>query len=647
MAAPDVVVIGAGVAGLAAAIEAARRGLRTTVLDGEGPGGQVLNAGSMEHVPGVAAGVRGPDFVARLVDQAVAGGVAINYAWATAIDTAAGGGFIVRSDAGTHECRGVIVAAGGRPRLLGVPGESELMHRGISYCAECDGNLFARRDVVVVGGGDHALESAAHLSSRVASVTIVHRGDRFRAAPGLVRAALQAPNVSVAWNSTLVRVEGDEVVRGAVVDGPAGQERLDVTGVFVAIGLDQDNHFVGDLVELAADGRVAVDATLATSLPGVYAAGMCRTGSADQVSAAVGDGVTAARNLSEWLDPRPVRATGTPAPSSADSGVSVDTYDDMATAMMRRCEQLDPVAFVDATTCEAWGDGLPFAPFDRLRLDAALDAAGLERAEPIGGLGLDAGAICAIALSAGCEPVLVPAVIAAVRAIGEQQQQVGAGRVLDPESAHAVIVNGPARQALSVNSGLGAFGPGFPANATLGRALQLVLRAGGMRKATGFGDPSQYASCFAEDEGDDWDPYHVERGFDRQRSTVGVLTYRKAGRSFDRTSTSLDQYFERLSLFVRDSPSATDWFGDDPLAMLVAVSPEWRRQLVDEGWTKQDVRSELFRRASAPNAFGRTPSIESEDSIAVIGCGGPADASTWFFVGVAGRPTMHELTGID
>ena len=305
---------------------------------------------------------------------------------------------------------------------------------------------------------------------------------------------------------------------------------------------------------------------------------------------------------------------------------------------------LDVDAFVDASTAEPWGDGLPFEPFDESAHAAALSQLGLDGAAPVGSLPITAAELCAVALLAGCRPLLLPAVLGAVRDVDDHLAAVGRERALDPEASRAVFLNGPARERLGINSGLGLMGPGFPANATIGRALQLALRYCGMGRARQFGDPAQYTLAFGEDEREDWVPYHVQRGYAPADSTVSVFTYRKAGRVFDRTSRSVDEGLDKVALYLRDYASATDWFGEQPLSMLVAIGEEWRRQFDAEGLTKTQIRDEIFGRSVDPERPGRTPRFAAAEDLSLVGCGGPADASIWFFVGTAGGPTIRQIS---
>jgi thioredoxin reductase (NADPH) len=301
----EVAVLGTGVAGLASAIEVARLGRSVVTLDRMGPGGQVMNAGSLGHVPGLTAEARGSDLIGRLVDQAVERDVALEFGDVSAV-AARGSGFEVTSDSGSFSVAGVVVALGARDATLGIPGEDTFHGRGVSYCAQCDGDLFRGGNVAVVGGGDAALEAAAHLASRTARVTILHRGTQFSAADELRAAGVSPGNVSVRWQTEVLSVEGDDRVRSIQVQAKDKNtaEAVSIDGIFLAVGADPQNEPVAALVDLDHDGRIPVDARLSTAVPGLYAAGMCRANSADQIATALGDGVAAARGLHAWLPGR-------------------------------------------------------------------------------------------------------------------------------------------------------------------------------------------------------------------------------------------------------------------------------------------------------------------------------------------------------
>jgi thioredoxin reductase (NADPH) len=299
----DVAVLGAGVAGLASSVELARLGHRVVVLDRLGPGGQVMNAGSLGHVPGIEDEVRGSDLVGRIVDQAISREVRIEFGDVNRLALRENG-FEVTFDSGELAVLGVVAALGARDASLGIPGEERFEGRGVSHCAQCDGDMFAGGDVAVVGGGDTALEAAAHLAQRTRHVTIVHRGSTFSAARELGEAGLSPDNVDVRWQSEVLTIDGDDRVRSVQVQSKGTLDTIAIDGVFLAVGSVAQNEPLLDVVTLDPKGRLPVDARLATAVPGLYAAGMCRTNSGDQISTALGDGVMAARELHRWLEGR-------------------------------------------------------------------------------------------------------------------------------------------------------------------------------------------------------------------------------------------------------------------------------------------------------------------------------------------------------
>jgi hypothetical protein len=240
---------------------------------------------------------------------------------------------------------------------------------------------------------------------------------------------------------------------------------------------------------------------------------------------------------------------------------------------------------------------------------------------------------------AGGAPLYLPVVLAATEAFFVD----GEGRVAARGSdAQCVIVNGPIAQDLTINGYFGAFGPGWRANATIGRALRLIVTAGSGRGVSPFGDASQYTFCFAEDLGDSgWTPLHVDLGFSAGSSTVTVHSVRKAGRNFDRTSASPEAHAERWGLFLRDDVGATHWEEDQDVVIVLVVSHEWRRQLVDAGWSKDDFRAALYPLLVAPPSPAGVPLRLAEHDLTIISAGGPAEATGWSLVGYGVRPATR------
>jgi thioredoxin reductase (NADPH) len=295
----DLLILGAGVAGLSAAVHAARLGLSVRVLDRMGPGGQVMNAGALGGVPGLPKGVIGADLIGRLTDQAV--DREVDVAFGDVVEVVSEGGFVVRTDADSYEASAVVSALGTRPRPMGVRREDELEGKGLSHCAQCDGDLFRGDDVIVVGGGDAALHAAAHLAGRARTVTIVHRGSVFDGAKELVVGATSAPNVNVLWGAEVRALIGEERLTGVIVSCNGEEQQLKADGIFPEVGRLPHNDALAHIVELDATGRIVVNSSMATSHPGVFAAGACRAGDCGEIITSMADGVAAAISAGAWL----------------------------------------------------------------------------------------------------------------------------------------------------------------------------------------------------------------------------------------------------------------------------------------------------------------------------------------------------------
>jgi len=298
----DLLVVGAGPAGLAAAAYGARAGLRTLVLERGTPGGQIATVDLVENYPGFPEGLAGWELAERLRGQAERFGAHI------VAGEVGGDGFDLVSPLKTvlgRKGRAVVLATGAAPRKLDVPGEDRLRGRGVSYCATCDGAFFRGRRVTVIGGGDSALTEALYLSRVAAWVTIVHRRDSFRAVADLVQRVKARSNVDVLWNKVVVGIEGGDKVQAVrlrdVRNG--GEQTLETDGVFIYVGLEPATDFLKGTVDLDPDGYIRTDEFLRTNLPFVYAAGDVRRKSLRQVVTAVADGalaaMTAERDLSE------------------------------------------------------------------------------------------------------------------------------------------------------------------------------------------------------------------------------------------------------------------------------------------------------------------------------------------------------------
>ena len=290
----DVLVIGAGPAGLTAGLYASRAGWRAACLERLAPGGQAALTSRVENYPGFEEPVSGFELTRRMEAQARQFGMEIVRDEAEDLSSGPDGA-VVKAAADTFEARAVVVASGARPRKLGVPGEEELTGRGVSYCATCDGPFFKGQAVAVVGGGDSALEEAVFLARLCSRVYVVHRRDEFRAVRVLVDRALSHENIVPVWGSVVTRIVGSEGVEAMEVRNVAtgAAQRLDVAGVFMYVGLLPNSEFLAGRVAVDEAGYVITDEDMLTSAPGVFAAGDVRKKSLRQISTAVGDGAIA------------------------------------------------------------------------------------------------------------------------------------------------------------------------------------------------------------------------------------------------------------------------------------------------------------------------------------------------------------------
>jgi thioredoxin reductase (NADPH) len=298
----EVVVIGAGVAGLTAALFSARYGRKTVVIDQMGMGGQILNVHRIDNYPGFPEGVGGFDLGPRIQEQAEAAGAEFAFDEVVGLERH-GDRFLVRCADADRTARAVIVAAGSSFRTLGIPGEEEFLGRGVSHCASCDGSFFIDQEVCVVGGGDSAFDEAVVLAEYASNITVYYRGETPRAQKAVLDAARATPKIAVETNTLVEALLGDDGVSGVRLrDSKTGATReRALKGVFIFAGLDPNTAFLQGVVDLDPAGHIVTDVCMRTSLPGVFAAGDIRQHSVAQLAAAAGDGATAAITAHRWL----------------------------------------------------------------------------------------------------------------------------------------------------------------------------------------------------------------------------------------------------------------------------------------------------------------------------------------------------------
>jgi thioredoxin reductase (NADPH) len=299
----DVIIIGGGPAGLTAGLYAARSRLDVLLLEKLMPGGQAVTTSMVENYPGFEEGISGPDLMARMEQQARRFGLNVEIAQVERV-TLDGERKNAVADDKQYSATALIVASGARPRLLGVPGEKELKGKGVSYCATCDGAFFRGKVVAVVGGGDSAVEEAVYLTKFAEKVFIIHRRDQLRAAQLVQERALQHDRIEVLWDSVVTRINGEQLVQSiGVKNVKTGQEyQLDVSGVFMYVGVTPSSDFFDFPIDKDAGGFLITDQNMQTSVDGIYAAGDVRSKPFRQIVNATGEGAMAAFTAEKYLE---------------------------------------------------------------------------------------------------------------------------------------------------------------------------------------------------------------------------------------------------------------------------------------------------------------------------------------------------------
>ena len=300
----DVVIVGSGPAGYTAAIYAARAQLNPVILAGSvTAGGALMNTTEVENYPGFITGIMGPELMNQMQEQAERFGTDIRYEDVTALELEGDVKRITTSD-GVYEARTVIISTGSEYRHLGIDGEERLSGHGVSYCATCDGFFFKDQDIVVVGGGDSAMEEATFLTRFARSVTVVHRRDELRASAVMAKRAQEDPKISFAWNSRVVELDGEDSLTGVTLEDTVtgDRRRLEATGLFVAIGQVPRSELVADVLELDEAGYIKVEApSQRTRIPGVFACGDVADPTYQQAITAAGSGCRAALDAEHYL----------------------------------------------------------------------------------------------------------------------------------------------------------------------------------------------------------------------------------------------------------------------------------------------------------------------------------------------------------
>ncbi len=298
----EVIILGSGCAGLTAALYAARSNLSPLVITGNEFGGQIATTTDVENYPGFPNGLQGPELTEQMKQQAERFGARLEYDEVIEVDLKAGP-LVIKTHSATYETKSLIVATGASPRKLGVPGELELTGRGVSYCATCDGFFFRGKEIMVVGGGDSALQEGLFLTKFGSHVTVVHRRDQLRAGPALVEKAQRNEKMSFLWNKMVTQVSGNGAVKDVtlkdIVTGELSEAKVD--GLFIYIGhLPNTALFKGQL-DMDHEGYLIVDPYLHTNLPGVFAAGEVHDKHFRQAIVSAGFGCMAAMEAEKYL----------------------------------------------------------------------------------------------------------------------------------------------------------------------------------------------------------------------------------------------------------------------------------------------------------------------------------------------------------
>ena len=298
----DIVIIGAGPAGLSAAIYGQRAGKETLLIDAKGFGGQIINTPDVENYPGIKK-VSGLELATNLYEQATELGAEIVYEKAVGIEDA-GQHKKVKTESAVYETKSVIISTGAKNRPMGLEQEEKYTGAGVSYCVTCDGAFFRGRDVAVIGGGNTALEDAEVLSGIADKVYLVHRRDQFRGEEANVKRLREKENVEFILDSVPVELVGDTMISGLKVKNVKTEETITllVQGVFVAIGQMPDNQDFADVARLDDKGYVTAGEDCLTGTPGIFTAGDCRTKKVRQLATAAADGAVAALAAVEYIN---------------------------------------------------------------------------------------------------------------------------------------------------------------------------------------------------------------------------------------------------------------------------------------------------------------------------------------------------------
>ena len=299
----DMIVIGGGPGGLVSAIYGARSRMNVLVLEKMAPGGQIINTQDIDNYPGFPEGITGPELAQNLHKQAKKFGAQFKTGTVKELNLSKDKKDVILENEEKYSSKGIVIATGASPRQLEVPGEKEFAGKGVSYCATCDGAFFQDKDVVVVGGGDSALEEAVFLTRFANKVYIIHRRNEFRGVKYLEEKVLTHKKIEVIFDSIVKEIKGETLLDGIILENvkTGEQKTLDCNGVFIYIGVNPNTEFLQEKVYLDKNGYIITNENMETNIEKVYAAGDIRHKTLRQIVTAMSDGAIAAFNLEKKL----------------------------------------------------------------------------------------------------------------------------------------------------------------------------------------------------------------------------------------------------------------------------------------------------------------------------------------------------------
>ncbi|KPL19668.1 MAG: thioredoxin reductase [candidate division Zixibacteria bacterium SM23_81] len=299
----DVIIVGGGPAGLTAGLYAARSRMDILLLEKLTPGGQVLTTAMVENYPGFEEAISGSDLVAKMEKQARGFGLQVEI---KSVEKIAQEGSLKKmiADGEEYLSKAVIVATGVEPKLLGIPGEKELRGKGVSYCATCDGPFFRDKEVVVIGGGDSAVEEAIYLTRFAKRVRLIHRRDQLRAAKIVQERAFSNEKVEVVWDTVATRINGEQFVQSVDVKNvkTGREDNVETSGIFLYVGVKPNSDLFDFKIDADQRGFLRTDENMRTSVEGIYAVGDVRSKQLRQIVTATGEGATAAFAVQKYLE---------------------------------------------------------------------------------------------------------------------------------------------------------------------------------------------------------------------------------------------------------------------------------------------------------------------------------------------------------